>query len=784
MTSSYSLRGLLNTGAGRKLKPLLRWAYTRLICNERVLTRAGMIIRSGVRTHDSTKETVLVVSHEASKTGAPILALNLAQNLSDTHNVVVMLLEGGELQEDFKKNATTVISTRNNFINCTVVRRALKRIDQSKKIRFAIVNSVVSAPLIEPLRNEGIACLCLVHEFVTYIKPLDIFSEISIWASRIICSTPLTWNDIVRNCSHLNDVQAIILPQGRCTPPKQVKQKKANNKKSEDISSKDPATDFFKKLAKDTLLVMGAGAIQPRKGVDLFIATAQQIHKQASDLNVKFAWIGSGYDPNHDFNVSVWIKDQIDRSGLSERIVILDASPAYSKLISRSNIFLVSSRLDPLPNVAIDAILESTPVLCFDEACGFATLLEKHPSLHEVCVAPYFDCNSLATKATALLRSQEMATKISEQLKKLAQQWFHMPTYVQQIIELGNTASKEVEKEDADIKIILDSKVINRGFHSTSEKLTDLALTQRYVFAWKNNIHKRKPFPGFHPGIYLESQQPAIQQHDPLAHWIENGKPKGPWQVPLIEASSTVEKLPSNNQVALHIHVFYPELLIQLIQQLQCNTLQPDLFISYSNSELKPAIENVLSQYRQAANMHQVPNRGRDIGPLISEFGRELDRNYLIHGHLHTKKSALIDQRVASRWRDFLLMNLLGNARSPMLDRIASRFQTDSNLGMVFPDDPGCLGWTANRAEAERLAFALGITNLPEAINFPVGTMFWARQGALQPLYKLGLNWNDYPNEPLGYDGTMLHAIERLLPQICMKQGFKYAMTHVPGLTR
>ena len=63
-------------------------------------------------------------------------------------------------------------------------------------------------------------------------------------------------------------------------------------------------------------------------------------------------------------------------------------------------------------------------------------------------------------------------------------------------------------------------------------------------------------------------------------------------------------------------------------------------------------------------------------------------------------------------------------------------------------------------------------------------TMFWARQGALSNLYNLGLSWDDYPEEPLGYDGTMLHAIERLLPQICMASGKRYAMTHVPGFSR
>ena len=63
---------------------------------------------------------------------------------------------------------------------------------------------------------------------------------------------------------------------------------------------------------------------------------------------------------------------------------MLDESPAYRALIERSDLFVVSSRLDPLPNVAIDAMQASTPVLCFDNACGIAGLLKEHPSLHEV----------------------------------------------------------------------------------------------------------------------------------------------------------------------------------------------------------------------------------------------------------------------------------------------------------------------------------------------------------------------------------------------------------------
>jgi lipopolysaccharide biosynthesis protein len=67
--------------------------------------------------------------------------------------------------------------------------------------------------------------------------------------------------------------------------------------------------------------------------------------------------------------------------------------------------------------------------------------------------------------------------------------------------------------------------------------------------------------------------------------------------------------------------------------------------------------------------------------------------------------------------------------------------------------------------------------------NFPLGTMFWARPAALEPLFELGLDWNDYPAEPVPIDGTIMHALERLLPFVVQHRGYRYATTHVPGVT-
>ena len=54
--------------------------------------------------------------------------------------------------------------------------------------------------------------------------------------------------------------------------------------------------------------------------------------------------------------------------------------------------------------------------------------------------------------------------------------------------------------------------------------------------------------------------------------------------------------------------------------------------------------------------MQVTPNWGRDIGPLLTQFGRALCASYDIIGHLHTKKSAHVaDRPFAEAWSAFLL---------------------------------------------------------------------------------------------------------------------------------
>ncbi|MEO5581730.1 MAG: rhamnan synthesis F family protein, partial [Saprospiraceae bacterium] len=84
----------------------------------------------------------------------------------------------------------------------------------------------------------------------------------------------------------------------------------------------------------------------------------------------------------------------------------------------------------------------------------------------------------------------------------------------------------------------------------------------------------------------------------------------------------------------------------------------------------------------------------------------------------------------------------------------------------------------------EELRLQMGLKKLPENIWFPMGTMFWARTESLLPLFNLKFDWESYPDEPIPEDGSILHALERILPSVVNHQGFHIAVTNVEGVSR
>lgn len=236
--------------------------------------------------------------------------------------------------------------------------------------------------------------------------------------------------------------------------------------------------------------------------------------------------------------------------------------------------------------------------------------------------------------------------------------------------------------------------------------------------------------------------------------------------------------------VALHIHAYYQDQLPGIFDRLSRNQSSPDIFISYSGEwTLGNLIGDYLDARKCRVTLREVPNRGRDLGPMLTTFANDI-LDYDLIGHIHTKKTkSLGDDSMAEYWSAFLYENLIGG-RYNMMDAIIESFDIDCNLGIVFPDDPNICDWGQNKKIAEELLADLECQPAPDHIFFPVGSMFWGRVEALRAIFKRGFLYNDYPDEPIPDDGTLLHAIERVLALIAESRGFTSSLTHVEGVTR
>lgn len=226
-----------------------------------------------------------------------------------------------------------------------------------------------------------------------------------------------------------------------------------------------------------------------------------------------------------------------------------------------------------------------------------------------------------------------------------------------------------------------------------------------------------------------------------------------------------VAELPT---VGVCIHAFYPHLLPGLFAFVANIPNIQRIVISYP-----PEVEHELSPLlKQNPLIEQIciNNRGRDILPWLSVSARKLETCDIVL-KLHTKRTP--HQPELAGWRNQLFWQLMDKVRC--ID-ILQAFANDKKLGMAIPNyHPRIaqdINWGQNYEIAKTLADSLKI-KLPEVITtFPAGSMFWYRPSALLQLTSKDWNTTNFPEECGQTDGTIMHAVERILPLVAENSGF------------
>ncbi|MEA3464446.1 MAG: class I SAM-dependent methyltransferase, partial [Thermodesulfobacteriota bacterium] len=136
--------------------------YLSTGCNEGRMFSLPMI--QGGEEFTPERDTILIVSHEASRTGAPILSLNLVQHFAEHYNVVILLLGEGSLFDDFGRADAAVIMVPNKNSLHGIIAYLSNRF----KFKYALVNSIESCAVLPALSRHQIPTISLIHEFASY----------------------------------------------------------------------------------------------------------------------------------------------------------------------------------------------------------------------------------------------------------------------------------------------------------------------------------------------------------------------------------------------------------------------------------------------------------------------------------------------------------------------------------------------------------------------------------------------------------------------------------------
>jgi lipopolysaccharide biosynthesis protein/glycosyltransferase involved in cell wall biosynthesis len=324
------------------------------LCSSFVLSGAEAEIANWVDSSSSSNK-VLIVTHDASNSGAPRTALGLQRKfIADMgYDCLVVFFNGGVLKERFAAIGPVV-----DFDGAAPNHELLKLLLHGRTDIKVVTNTVVCAPLIPLFKECGLRIISLIHEFATCgYFPATYFENVFEHADRIVYPGERVLEDTLKVVDDVDTGKVVFLPQGIYKdefPEGDLSE--ARRRVRQEVGAPD-----------DAFIFLACGTVEARKGFDIFVELAGRFSSQGD--KVHFIWIGGISKAE--------VEEQLI-SAAFERVDILNKKRKYVHYLGSkdkpdsyflgSDAFLLTSRQDPFPGVVLEAMACALPVVCFKEA--------------------------------------------------------------------------------------------------------------------------------------------------------------------------------------------------------------------------------------------------------------------------------------------------------------------------------------------------------------------------------------------------------------------------------
>ena len=375
------------------------------------------VIRNLTSTVNNTNK-IIVVSHDAYKHGAQVLAFNIGLSLKRQfgYEITYLLLDDGPMVNEFREVANTIVVNHEN-------KNEIIADLSSKGYSTAIVNSAVSGLFTKDLKENGFHCTNLIHELPKIIEEYDLQEPCQIiheYSDKIVFPSDIVQQGFLETLSKEPNGKELIMPQGIFNFDISKVNSFKKGKLRKDL-----------KLDKDTIIIGGIGFADERKGIDLFLELAKMI---SVNRKVAFVWIGP-----IKTSLEEGLKEYIDDNQLKDIVYFL---PYQNDLKSYSidfDIFTLTSREDPFPSVIIESLALGVPVVAFDDAGGFVDLNKDDEILQ---LAKYLDLADMKSKIEKLIDDELFYHSIAQKSVAIALRDYQFDNYCFNLTSFSSTIKK------------------------------------------------------------------------------------------------------------------------------------------------------------------------------------------------------------------------------------------------------------------------------------------------------------------------------------------------------
>ena len=245
-----------------------------------------------------------------------------------------------------------------------------------------------------------------------------------------------------------------------------------------------------------------------------------------------------------------------------------------------------------------------------------------------------------------------------------------------------------------------------------------------------------------------------------------------------VPVSLTAEE--KKKKIALILYIYYEDQVEVCLKDALKLAKTADVFVVCSRSDtLRKSRELFSGDKFRKIDFILKQNKGRDLSSYLIDARFVFDQ-YDYVCYFHDKKSPQLANRYTVRdFYEHCTGSILDSENSVL--RVIREFEENPKLGLLVPSP---LNWgpfytseyylnPQNRELMHKLLEDLKL-NVPFD-DFPVapyGDFFWVRSAAVKPLFNKNWSYDDLPEEPLPVDGTILHALERIIPFCVQSAGY------------